>query len=459
LDNKIRLWEQEDICYEAEQREISVFGEVVQKYAQALDSEPGNTEARKGLAELYWNRFVEAEQQRNKLQQIFYRDLLLFYDDGTYRHLLEGKVELMLDTAPRPDGTSAKIYRYEEAQRHLQAVLQHEVSIPCKHTLSVGSYLIVLTCEGYREVCCPIYLRRGEYFDITVQLYSDEEIGETYVYIPAGKFYFGGDTEASMSLPLRQQYLDDFFISRFPITFREYLVYLNEIHKTDPKQAEALCPRSDNEIYVKLNEHNEYIPDRAKLFDGIINQRYPEGSGAEWDLPILGVSWFESILYCRWRSQKEGRKVTLPTEEQWEKAASGADHRIYPWGNTFDATFCKMGRSRRPSEMQPEPIAVFIHDESPYGVRDIVGTISEWTLTLPQEEVDKLETDPEITPVQRGGGWVASGEQLMRIGSRLPRPGGTRTYNSGFRVVTYPPKYICPPTLHNLPYDYWQVNP
>ena len=57
-------------------------------------------------------------------------------------------------------------------------------------------------------------------------------------------------------------------------------------------------------------------------------------NGAE--QPVVGVSWYEAVAFCRWLSQVSGENVTLPTEQQWQRAAQGNDDRVYPWGNEWD---------------------------------------------------------------------------------------------------------------------------
>jgi formylglycine-generating enzyme required for sulfatase activity len=49
------------------------------------------------------------------------------------------------------------------------------------------------------------------------------------------------------------------------------------------------------------------------------------------DHPVVGVSWYEALAFCRWLSDQLDEQVTLPTEDQWQYAAQGDDGRRYPW--------------------------------------------------------------------------------------------------------------------------------
>src|SRR4051794_3215351 len=53
-----------------------------------------------------------------------------------------------------------------------------------------------------------------------------------------------------------------------------------------------------------------------------IEPRYWRGSqwnGAEY--PVVGVTWYEALAYCRWLSDQTSEKIMLPTEDQWQYAA------------------------------------------------------------------------------------------------------------------------------------------
>ncbi len=100
-------------------------------------------------------------------------------------------------------------------------------------------------------------------------------------------------------------------------------------------------------------------------------------------LPVVGISKQAADEYCRWRSQREGREVRLPTADEWEKAARGADGRIYPWGNMVGPDYANLEETDPGSA--PRLYAIpgsHPADRSVYGVFDLGGNVREWTATL-----------------------------------------------------------------------------
>ena len=75
----------------------------------------------------------------------------------------------------------------------------------------------------------------------------------------------------------------------------------------------------------------------------------------------------------------------------------GVDGRTFPWGDTFDATLCKIRESRQ-GRPQPEPPGAFQTDVSIYGVRDMAGGVRDWCGD------DTFGGEAERRPV-RGGSW------------------------------------------------------
>jgi serine/threonine-protein kinase len=147
-------------------------------------------------------------------------------------------------------------------------------------------------------------------------------------------------------------------------------------------------------------------------------------------VPVIGISALSAEAYAAWLSNKHGRTWRLPTELEWEKAGRGTDMRVYPWGDHFDATFCKM-RDSRPGTPLVEPMGLFESDVSPYGVRDLAGGVADWC--IPDHRRTAPREPREV--VSRGGAWCdwaidcrlasrrryLATEHSARVGVRLAR--------------------------------------
>ena len=118
-----------------------------------------------------------------------------------------------------------------------------------------------------------------------------------------------------------------FVIQRFPVTFGEWFDFLEELRTRDPALAEAHTPRTT------VGASSWELAKSGMIID-------------PYKLPVFGVSAVSAEVYAAWLSEKQGRTWRLPTEVEWEKAGRGTDGRVYPWGEHFDATFCKMRDSR-----------------------------------------------------------------------------------------------------------------
>ena len=143
---------------------------------------------------------------------------------------------------------------------------------------------------------------------------------------------------------------------------------------------------------------------RAALEAGAADMQAPVDWGTQRlsaTCPVSGLTWFDALAYARWFSDVTGRRWRLPTEMEWEKAARGADGRIYPWGDTWEDGCANDERSG--SDLQ-RTTAVDAHPEgaSPYGVLDMVGNVGEWTKTLYVPERFRYPADQQEEDQQEG---------------------------------------------------------
>jgi formylglycine-generating enzyme required for sulfatase activity/tRNA A-37 threonylcarbamoyl transferase component Bud32 len=123
-----------------------------------------------------------------------------------------------------------------------------------------------------------------------------------------------------------------------------------------------------------------YYLDRTEVTVGAY-RRYAVATGAQppWSaqpdstLPVTGVLWAEATSFCAWEYPGRGR---LPTEDEWEAAARGADARRYPWGAAWSPGAANTQGARR---ARPVPVGAFPHGASALGLQDLIGNVWEWT--------------------------------------------------------------------------------
>jgi len=145
---------------------------------------------------------------------------------------------------------------------------------------------------------------------------------------------------------------------------------------------------------------------------GIINQ--PEQ-------PVVGISWYEALAYCRWLSELTSQTITLPSEQQWQRAAQGDDGRLYPWGNEDpNENLCNWQRNVD----ETTAVTQYPAGASPYGVLDMCGNVWEWCLT--GAESGTAEPVGKEARMLRGGSWSSDSLLSLRVTNRNPNDPNTR---------------------------------
>jgi formylglycine-generating enzyme required for sulfatase activity len=130
------------------------------------------------------------------------------------------------------------------------------------------------------------------------------------------------------------------------------------------------------------------------------------------DLPATRVSWFDSVAFCNWLAAELNIQARLPTEQEWQRAAVGDTGWVYPWGNEFDET--RGNFMKRIGKVSP--VGSFPTGQSPFGVMDMLGNLSEWCLTTWGTDSTELTGYPYR--VIRGCAWNAGTPEYLRATDR-----------------------------------------
>lgn len=90
------------------------------------------------------------------------------------------------------------------------------------------------------------------------------------------------------------------------------------------------------------------------------------------DHPVVYVTWSDAAAYAEWAAK------SLPTSQQWEKAARGDRGDVYPWGNQITPAKCNV---RENHVGHTTRVGCYQSGVSPYGVFDLCGNVWEWCST------------------------------------------------------------------------------
>lgn len=221
------------------------------------------------------------------------------------------------------------------------------------------------------------------------------------VRIPPGEFLMGSDDGMDNEKPVHRVRLEGFWIGKFPVTNREYRSFLDAIHAAPPPFL-------------------------------------TEAMFADPEKPVVGVRWHDAAAFCDWLAAENGKKIRLPSEAEWERAArGGVDGKKYPWGDTLP-----------PEEVFPGcdvkhggPARVGATPPNGFGLYDMCASVHEWCGDFYDPNFYRISPpdNPAGPPsgarkVSRGGSWRHR-IKFSRSAARSSLIPSFKYADYGFRVV------------------------
>ena len=274
----------------------------------------------------------------------------------------------------------------------------------------------------------------------------DEAIGQAGsppgdAEIPGGTFMLGASTEEPFVLDNEKWrhavQVQPFVMARTAVTQGEFLAFVEDAGYTrgefwssagaDWREASGAA----HPVYWRRTPAGQW---QRRDFD--------RWTALEPNRPMLHTNWHEAEAYCRWAGRR------LPTEAEWEVAAlaeptPGGDalserKRRFPWGDERSTPRHANLDWRR---MGTQDVAALPDGDSPWGCRQMIGNVWEWTADTfgpyPGFVADPYEAYSRpwfgTRKVLRGGCW-ATRERILRGTWRNYYKPDRRDVWAGFRT-------------------------
>ncbi|MDP6957484.1 MAG: protein kinase, partial [Planctomycetota bacterium] len=267
------------------------------------------------LLDFQWKRFLQSQVEGDQTAAEMYAESIRqMAEDRSLSEWIEkldsgGRVGI--DSTPRADFLD--IYLFEESLSGPRETVEIEkdLSLPFRREgLKPGSYLFVLRKRGFREVRFPVLVGIGTETESNVRLLSGKDIGDQYVYVPAGPF-ISGDPKAYLGAPRKPSvFVDNFLIGKYEVTRAEYLLFLNDLLKKGFHDEALRYVPSDaienSKQYRQIFRHDHRTESDFYLLEGLNPQA-----------PVTSVRWADAEAYANWLSKKSGHTYRLPTGLEW----------------------------------------------------------------------------------------------------------------------------------------------
>lgn len=420
-----------------------LFREASQSFEVALTVNGKRSDVRDLLADILLERALLAERRHNDTLCDELIDRLMVHDASGER-MQKWHASAHLRITSEPPGALVTLARYEsDDQGAMYLTDSRELGItPIAVTeLAQGSYMLTLTADNRVDIRYPVMLGRGENVDITVPIPLSSAIPKGFAFIPPGRFLFGSADQNMVrreflnTVPIHPVLIDAYLIAKNETTYREWIEYLRSqkehlrlgvaAGKGDLGGTLSLEEGSDGKWRLSLQLANS--SHEAEEGEPIIYRHRKLRATQDWlELPVSGVSFQEASAYTQWL-HRTGRvpNAHVCTEYEWERAARGADDRVFPHGNrvhlgeaNYDDTYGQI-----PENMGPDQVGTYPSSRSPFNIDDMMGNIFEWT-------VSSVERDKVLI---RGGAYFYD-PTSAQLHNRTIINGDMKDPTIGFRV-------------------------
>ncbi|MEZ4810689.1 MAG: SUMF1/EgtB/PvdO family nonheme iron enzyme [Allomuricauda sp.] len=297
---------------------------------------------------------------------------------------------------------------------------------------------LILTISKQKAVAqTPIKLDSTSAY--TQKIYGTD-IAFDMIGIPGGTYTMGSDSENMDEGPRHTVKIDGMWAGKYEVTWELFDLFLSE-----NKELFDSLPQETLEKVDAITRPSPPFEDPSL------------GMGKE-GFPVINVSPYAALTFCKWLSTITGKFYRLPTEAEWEYICKGGtDQEDFFAGRTEELDLFVWGYDN--SNYQYAHVGEKLPNA--FGLYDILGNVAEWTLDEYDERFyrkfqDTIAENPWNVPtklhprVYRGGSWNddlkdisstkrgKSGLFLQKNDPQIPKSFWWYTDSSyiGFRLVS-----------------------
>jgi formylglycine-generating enzyme len=257
---------------------------------------------------------------------------------------------------------------------------------------------------------------------------------ETHLFEMGSNLGVGEDDEH----PKHHVFLDyDYYLGEAEVTVAQFKVFIDDTnYRTD----------ADKEGSSYVFNGKDY--DKRLGVNWKHDEKGRKRNSNDMNYPVMYVSWNDALAYCEWLSNKTNKPYHLPTEAEWEFAATERGHGVR-FGNgqdtlrpreaNFNARSDYKESYSETGEYRQKAIIVKSFKPNRLGLYDMTGNLWEWCAdwyVLYSPGIEKNPKGPSLgyERVYRGGSWN-NVPHVQRVTRRSSGPSTLHNCTIGFRIA------------------------
>ncbi len=332
-----------------------------------------------------------------------------------------------METLLRKKTESQDLYAWKDIEKKVEDKMQLSFSFDKPDVETSSSYFAFPKAHTLKPIIKPPSINRptyepdpgaifqkelsvSRYEPTKVEIKEVEPIFTQMVVIPGGTYFRGSNTGARDETPKHAVTIDSFAIDIHPVTNEQFIRFLTAMGGEKDG--------SNNDILRLRDSRIKRVGGRLSVESGYNKH------------PVVGITWYGAVAYAKWVGKR------LPTEAEWEIAASGGkDSGMYTTGDHIERNQANFFSS--------DTTAVMSYPPGFFSLYDMAGNVYEWCedwyaynyYDVSMHEPENPKGPPQgVYRVLRGGCWKSLKEDL-RFSHRHRNNPGTVNRTYGFRCA------------------------